>query len=92
MRHAGCFAGSMLPLVATLALFVMSSGASAQSLSQAITNLSSATITYMGYNETGFMNTSEGSHTTQAITHVVVAALKRATHVAVADGLLSLPT
>ncbi len=44
-----------------MALFVLSNGASAQSLSQAITNMSSATITYMGYNETGFMNTSEVS-------------------------------
>ena len=52
------FAGSMLPIVAGLALSVLLSGANAQSLSQAITNMSSATITYMGYNETGFMNTS----------------------------------
>ena len=51
----------MLPLAACVALFVLSNGASAQSLSQAITNMSSATITYMGYNETGFMNTSEVS-------------------------------
>ena len=61
MRGAECFAGSMLPLAACVALFVLSNGASAQSLSQAITNMSSATITYMGYNETGFMNTSEVS-------------------------------
>ena len=56
-----CFAGSMLPLAACVAIFILSNGASAQSLSQAITNMSSATITYMGYNETGFMNTSEVS-------------------------------
>lgn len=47
-----------MPVIAGLALYVLLSGANAQSLSQAITNMSSATITYMGYNETGFMNTS----------------------------------
>ncbi|CAK0785918.1 hypothetical protein CVIRNUC_009131 [Coccomyxa viridis] len=41
-----------------ISLYLSCNGASAQSLSQAITNMSSATITVMGYNETGFMNTS----------------------------------
>lgn len=51
-----CCAGA---LVLGVALLFNCSGANAQTLSQAITNQSSATISVMGYNETGFMNTSE---------------------------------
>ncbi len=47
--------------LAALTLILAGSTVTAQSLSQSITNQSSATITYMGYNETGFMNTSEVS-------------------------------
>lgn len=52
-------AGRNIILLAALAVLLASSTVTAQSLSQSITNQSSATITDMGYNETGFMNTSE---------------------------------
>ena len=59
--RTGCnifqYAGSTL-ICLGISLYLSCNGASAQSLSQAITNMSSATITVMGYNETGFMNTS----------------------------------
>jgi hypothetical protein len=54
-------AGRSVILLAALAVILASRTVIAQSLSQSITNQSSATITYMGYNETGFMNTSEVS-------------------------------
>ena len=54
-------AGRNIILLAALAVILACSTVTAQSLSQSITNQASATITYMGYNETGFMNTSEVS-------------------------------